>query len=200
MTKAEIVTEVALRTGRASGDVTDIAIEAAILYITLNVEALRRELTTTTIPGRPYYDLRSVPGAYRGFIIAKIDDGLPLNRIPSWDEYQALIAEETETNRDEPSRFIPYDDYLYLYPTPKDAQTLTLFCSIMEMDADSISLPDEWKECMFELVSYQVYKNKGMATSEAASAHRAEAENWIRLLGKNGNDKESFGSIQYNDM
>lgn len=200
ITKSQIQTEVARRAGRNSSDVTDAEIEAAILYLTLRVELLRSELTTSTVAGRAYYDLRSVPSHFRGYIVAKIDDGEPLERIRSWADYQSLISDETSADRGEPEAFIVYDDYIYLHETPDAVYTLTLYCSVMEMNADSISVPDRFAECLYELVTYHVLKNKGMADSDQGKSALAHAMEWIKLFQSNELDKLNVDCVQYNDI
>ncbi len=200
MTKAQIQTEVARRTGRSTTEITDTEIEAAILYLTAKLEILHKELTTNTVAGQAYYDLRAVPSHFRGYIIAKIDDNEPLERIRSWADYQTLISGETEAMRGEPSAFIVHDEYLYLHDTPDKEYTLTLYCSVMEKDADDISVPDRMTECVYELVTYHLLKNKGLGNSDQARTALAHAMEWIKLFEDNELDKLNVDTAQYNDI
>lgn len=206
LTKTQIITEVKRRTGRGSADVTNAEVEAALEFFTLNLPALYKECTTTTVIGQPYYDLRSFPKLFQQMTAIKIEnpdnalDNDILGKIDSFAHYQWLVADNQESDYDQPDRHLIYNDYLYVYPTPDKAYPLTIFTRVYEDDADNISLPYSYREPVYELTCYEVYKNKGLAKSTQAMAHMESFGRWLNAFTKLEADKTDVNNVQFTDI
>lgn len=176
ITKENILTQVNSRTARAETDI-DSLIRAVLLDLTIDFPFLQGEFTTDTIAGQHNYTLGEVTINGKTIFLrkvtkVKVDDKGPLELINTWQEYQALIAEETSSDRKEPNRYIIYNGVLYVYPAPDTTYTLTLFASYIEMDAASIGLPDIFIEVLIEGVCFKLLESKGMGNTPQAIVHK----------------------------
>lgn len=164
ISKASILAEVNSRTARLETNI-DSLLKAVLLDLTIDFPFLKGEFTASTIKGQPDYTLSNIQ---RIVTVVKIDNNRPLNEINTWEEYQALIAEETESNWNTPDRFIVNNRVLYLYPTPNDTYTLTIFSSCIEKDVDSIELDDNFEEVINSGCEFMLYRSKGLGSTPAA--------------------------------
>jgi hypothetical protein len=133
----------------------------------------------------------------------RLDDGDredTFAKIYSFDEYQSLIAGETSSDYDEPEAYIIWNDFLYVYPTPKLAYTLRIFAKIYEQNVDAINMPDDLEEAIISYVCYEVLKNKGLGGSDEAKGHLQNALNLINVFNKLETYKIPPTNIKYNDI
>lgn len=204
MVTADILTEVRRRTQRGTADVTFVELESALTFLTLAIPTLYKECTTPTIAGRAYYDLQSLPKKFKQLTAVNCtggDSDVVLEKIDSWKDYQSAIIDETTADYDQPSRYVVYNDYIYVYPTPDTADyTLTLFAKVFEDDSDSILLPDVYREPIYELTCFEVYKNLGLGTSDMAKSHFENYLRWQNAFNKLEAEKIEADSVQYNDL
>jgi hypothetical protein len=201
--KATIQTETARRLGRTTSDVTDYEIKSALQIITMAIPVLKGECTCDTVVGQGKYDLRSLPNKFKSVDIVSVDDGdndATFKKIGNFEDYQDMVIGETSADYDEPEYFIVYNDFLYIFPTPDDTYTLRLFSDIYERDADAITLPDEYEECVISLTCAEVLKNKGMAESDEAKGHLSSGYRYIAEFNKLANNKVNIDQINYNDI
>jgi len=167
ISKSTILAELNKRTGRAETNI-DSLLKAILLDLTIDFPFLRGEFYRSTEAGTPDY---GVGDTLRKVTAVKIDDKEPLKIINTWEEYQELIAEETEADRDEPTRYIIHDRILYLWPTPDGIYTLTIFSSYIERDVDSIDLEDNFEELLIQGCCFKLYESKGLGASPPAVLH-----------------------------
>lgn len=195
LSKANILTEVNKRTGRAETDIDSI-LKAVLLDLTIDFPFLIGEFYTSTIKGQPDYSLEDT---YRKVSLVKVDDKTPLFELNTWEEYQTLIAEETESNEGEPKCWILHNRVLYLHPTPDKVYTLTIFSSYIERDVNSIDLDDNFEEVLITGCEFMLYRSKGLGTSP-------EAILALKLYEKQKEDLkkvysgESADKIEYHDI
>jgi len=167
ISKSTILAELNKRTGRAETNI-DSLLKAILLDLTIDFPFLRGEFYRSTDPGTPDY---GVGDTLRKVTAVKIDDKEPLKIINTWEEYQQLIAEETEADRDEPSRYIIHDRILYLWPTPDAIYTLTIFSSYIERNVDTIDLEDNFEEVLIQGCCFKLYESKSLGASPPAVLH-----------------------------
>ena len=202
ITKEDILTQVNSRTARRETDI-DSLIRAVLLDLTIDFPFMQGEFTTDTIAGQHNYTLGEVTINGKTIFIrkvtkVKVDDKGPLEKINTWQEYQEMIAEEVESDRDEPNRYIIRDGVLYVQPAPDTEYTLTLFASYIEMDADSIGLSDIFTEVLIEGVCFKLLESKGMGGSKQALVHQAlykEAVGKIQRIHFEGGDRVAYIDI-----
>lgn len=204
LTKSGIITECMRRTARSSNDVTQVEVEAALEFLTMSVPALYKECTTNTVTGQAYYDLRSFPKLFQQLTAVRLEgsnDDNVLTKIDSWVDYQTAIVDEVEADYDEPDQYIIYDDMLYVYPTPdSDDYKLRIFTRVYEDNADDIQLDTRFREPLYDLTCYEVFKNKGLATSTQAQSHFESFARWLNAFNKLEGEKIEPESIRYNDI
>ena len=129
--KAEILTHLNGELNRTETNI-DQHILAALKNLSLSNEFLWVETTVPTIAGRPYY---SLPLDYIKKLSIKISTNNSL-RLIDWGEYQALIANETSADYDEPDRFCIHGGFWYPYPTPDAIYTATLFYNAIILESE----------------------------------------------------------------
>ena len=194
ISKSKIIEEVNSRTARKETNI-DSLLKAVLLDLTIDFPFLKGEFSTTTIKGQADYtlsDTQRIP------TMVKINDKTPLNEINTWEEYQNLIAEETESNWDTPNRYIIHDRVLYLYPTPNDIYILTIYSSYIERNVDSIALDDNFEEVLNSGCEFMLYRSKGLGTSPAAvlalQLYEKQKEGLKKIYS------ESAKRVEYNDI
>jgi len=194
LSKANILTQVNKRTARSETDI-DSLLKAILLDLTIDFPFLKGEFYRSTIAGQPDY---GVGDTFRNVTSAKIDDKEPLIKLNTWEEYQKLIEEETESDWEEPTRWIIHDRILYLWPTPDKIYTLTIFSSYIGRDVDSIDLEDNFEEVLIEGVCFKLYESLGSGSSPQAQVHLG--------LYRDGSEKlkriysESSERVEYHDL
>lgn len=199
--KAYIKSEVARRTERSVSDVTDAEISAAIQFISMKVPALVAECTTSTVAGQEAYELASFPKIFKRVDAVRLDEPDnkdALGEIKSFEDYQTKLA--NATTNDEPTGFIVWGDYLYLYPTPDAVYTLRLFAQVFERNADYIELPDAYTEPIISYTAYNVLKNKGMGAGDEARSHFSDGDMWVNAMLKLEQEKIRPDNVQYSDI
>lgn len=199
--KSYIQTEVARRIERSVADVTDAEIASAIQLISMRVPALVAECTTATVIGQEAYELASLPKKFKRVEAVRLDEPDnkdALGEIKSFEQYQSMLANATEN--DEPSSFIIWGEYLYLFPRPDAVYTLRLFAQVFERDASSIELPDSFLEPIVSYTAYNVLKNKGQGAGEEARAHFADGDMWVSEMNKIESEKIRVDYVQYTDL
>lgn len=163
--KLNILTEVNKRTARAETDIDSI-LKAVLMDLTIDFPFLKKKHTDiSTVKGTPNY---SLDDTWRKIELIKINDKAPLEKINTWEEYQELIAGETESNWREPKTYIIYNRILYLYPTPDKIYTLTIFTSYIGRDVNSIDLDDNFEEVLITGCEFMLYRSKSLGTSPPA--------------------------------
>jgi len=194
LSKAAILVEVNNRTGRSETDIDSI-LKAVLLDLTIDFPFLKGEFYRSTIAGTPDY---GVGDTIRNVELVKIDDKDPLIKINTWEEYQQLIAEETEADRDEPTRYIIHDRILYLWPTPDAIYTLTIFGSYIERNVDTIDLEDNFEEVLIQGCCFKLYESKSLGASPPAVLHLNLYKDAVDKLKRIYS--ESAERIEYNDI
>jgi len=194
ISKTTILTEVNSRTARAETDIDSI-LKAVLLDLTIDFPFLKGEFYRSTIAGTPDY---GVGDTIRNVELVKIDDKDPLIKINTWEEYQKLIAEETEADRDEPTRYIIHDRILYLWPTPDDVYTVTIYSSYIERDVNTIDLEDNFEEVLIEGACFKLYESKGLGASPPAVLHLNLYKDQVDKLKRIYSD--SHDRVEYNDI
>ncbi|HPV97924.1 MAG TPA: hypothetical protein PLZ78_08870 [Spirochaetota bacterium] len=197
--KANILTEVNRRCNRNLSNV-NYEIRAVLIDYSLVSETVCTEATTNVVAGTASYDLLTFPEPFRTADAVKIDDNDPLVRIRTMAEYQALIADETSADRDEPEAYLIYNNMIYLHPTPDTTYTMTIYASSIQMDEDSILLPDHMEEMLIEGVCYKVYEGLGQGKAAHAIPHLENYVNYRQKFIGLENRKASTGSAAYNDI
>lgn len=197
--KADILSEVNKRCERAETDIDSI-LKAVLRDLTITFPFLHVEAETSTQAGKANYNLEDFPENIRKVDIVKIDDGEPLDEIRTFTDYQTLIAEETSADYDEPTSFIVYRDVLYLWPTPDDVYTLTVFASVLEDDVDDIDLPDRFEEAIIEGCCFKLYESLGEGNTEAAKVHLGLYTDAVNKLRSLEIEKSNAKSVVYNDI
>lgn len=204
LTKTGVIAECIRRTARSSSDVTSVEVEAALEFLTMSVPALYKECTTRTVEGQAYYDLRPFPKLFQQLTAVRLEgsaDDNVLTKIDSWSDYQKVVVDETSADYDVPDRYIIYDDFLYVYPTPdSDDYTLRIFTRVYEDDADDIELADRYREPLYDLVCFEVFKNKGLATSQQAQSHFESFARWLNAFNKLESEKIEPEAVRYTDI
>ena len=199
--KAYLKSEVARRTERSLADVTDAEISAAVQQITMRIAALVAECTTDTVAGQASYELASFPKKFKRVESVRIENGQnnsPLVEIKSFDDYQNMVANETQNGT--PDQYIIWGDYLYLYPTPDAVYTCRLFAQVFERSADVIELNDSFTECLIQLTAYNVFASKGQSADAEAQGFAMNGEKWLQMLETLERNKIKPDNVQYNDM
>jgi len=197
--KADILSEVNRRCNRNLSTI-DYELRAILVDYSLDIETYCIEAYCSTVAGIASYDLLAFPEAFRTVDAVKVDDNEPLQRIRTFAEYQALIADETSADRDEPEAYIVYNNMIYLHPTPDAVYTLTLFASSIQNDADSIGLPDYMTEMIIEGVCWKVYESLGQGQMPYATTHMNSYLNSKQKFLALENKKASSGSAAYCDV
>lgn len=197
--KANILTEVNRRCNRNLSTI-DYEIRAVLIDYSLVSETVCLEAYCSTTAGVASYDLNAFPEPFRTPDAVKIDDNDPLIRIRTMNEYQALIADEGTADRDEPEAYLIYNNSIYLHPTPDTTYTLTIYASSIQMDEDSILLPDYMEEMLIEGVCYKVYEGLGQGKAVHAVPHLENYVNYKQKFLGLENRKASTGSAAYNDI
>lgn len=196
LSKSGIKTEVASRTGRSSSEISDYMIREVLVDLTLQLEGYLIYATANTIAGQANYPIRSFPELFKDVDRIKINDKKPLNRIPNWKDYLNLIAEETSSDRDEPTDFIIYADVLYLWPTPDAVYTINLWASKVEFDGDDMDIPDYFEPALVEGLCNLTYSSKGMGHLPKAVDHLNKYVNFKNALLEVEQKKASTGQAQ----
>lgn len=195
ITKTTILTQVNKRTGRAETDI-DSLLKAVLLDLTIDFPFLIGEFYRSTIKGQPDYTLEDT---HRKVSLVKIDDKAPLYELNIWEEYQTLIAEETESNEGEPKCWIIHNRVLYLHPTPDKEYTLTIFSSYIERDVESIDLDDNFEEALITGCEFMLYRSKGLGTTPSAvlamQLYTKQKEDLKKVYSGESADK-----VQYQDI
>lgn len=194
LSKENILTEVNKRTARVETDIDSI-LKAVLLDLTIDFPFLKGEFTTPTEAGQPDYSLGDI---HRKVTLVKIDDKDPLEKINTWEEYQELIAEETESNRKEPKSYIIHDRVLYVYPAPDKEYTLTIFSSYIERDVETIGLDDNFEEVLIEGSCFKLYESKGIGSSPPGQVHLGLYTKAVEQLKRIYS--ESADRVEYTDM
>lgn len=198
ITKTNIISEVALRTGRSQAEVRDNLIKSVLQDILITIPALHSEYTTETVKGQKEYDFNGLP---IGDIVAiNIGDKEPLSKISSMKEYKALIAEQGESEYDEPTHYLIEGQYVYLFPIPKDVYDLNVLLSDIDLSVDDIKLPDKYFECLVEGVCFKVYESKGLASKPEAQAHSQIYGRLLVQLEAQFSGNKNRGSTRYRDI
>lgn len=196
LSKSGIKAEVASRTGRNSSEISDYLIREILVDLTLNLEGYVIYATANTISGTPNYTLKSFPEEFKDVDVVKISNKEPLKRIPSWKDYQALIAEETSADYDEPKHFIIEDDILYLYPTPNDVYPIHLWGTKVEFDDDDMDVPNYFEPAIVEGLCNLLYSAKGLGHLPKAQDHLQKYINFKASLMGVEQKKASAGICQ----
>jgi len=194
LSKETILTEVNKRTGRKETNI-DSLLRAVLLDLTIDFPFLKGEFTTPTEAAQPDYTLDDI---HRKVSLVKINDKDPLEKINTWEEYQELIAEETESNRKEPKRYIIHNRVLYLWPTPDKIYTLTIFSSYIERDVDTIDLDDNFEEVLIEGSCFKLYESKGIGSSPPGQVHLGLYTKAVGQLKRIYS--ESADRVEYHDI
>ena len=140
---------------------------------------LWREAARDTQIGTKYY---STPDNYRDKLVIKIGSNLPLKKI-TFSEYQYYIANETEDNQGEPVVYAIQGDFFYLYPTPDEVYTITLYysCFVLEVEniegvdadaVDNITFKDIYRKALNTKTLAEVCKT--LELKKDAAAYEAE--------------------------
>jgi len=202
ISKDNILSEVNSRTGRAESSIDNL-IKAILLDLTIDFPFLKREVYTGTVAGQADYAIDEFTGDniteyFRTVLFGKIDDNEPLIEFANFEAYQEAIADETQADWDEPEYFIIYDGVLYLYPTPDDSYTVTLFVTSVLNDPDNIILPDMFEEAIIEGCCFKLYEAKGQANNPAAKVHLSLYQDMVRKLKRLHNFP--INQVTYNDI
>lgn len=198
ITKSNIKSEVASRTGRSTAEVTDNLIKAILLDILVTIPALHSEYTAVTVVGQQEYDLSGLP--LGDIVVINIDDGEPLGKISSFEAYKNLIANNTSADYKEPKYYIIEGQYLYLYPTPDAEYNLNIVMSDIDLDVEDIKLPMKYYECFVEGTAFKVYEKLGMGNKPEAQVHM---QIYARLLGQLAvqfSENKFVGKTTYRDI
>ena len=192
-----IKSEVAGRTGRSISEITDYMLREILVDLTLELDGYLIYATASTIAGQANYPVKSFPELFKNVDVVKWNNKTPLRRIATWKDYQALIAEETVSDRDEPEAFIIYDDVLYLHPTPaNDGDTIHLWGSKVEFDEDDFDVPDYFEPAIVEGLCNVLYSAKGLGYLPKAQDHANKYQRFKNQLAVLGQHKASNGSGQ----
>lgn len=195
ISKQNILAEVIIRTARTDLTNIDSILKAVLLDLTIDFPFLKGEFYRSTVAGTADY---GVGDTLRNVALVKIDDKAPLEKINTWEEYQALIAEETASDRAEPKRYIIHNKVLYLWPTPDKVYTLTIFSSYIERDVDTIDLDDNFEEALIEGSCFKLYESKGIGSSPPGQVHLGLYTKAVEQLKRIYS--ESADRVEYHDI
>ena len=196
LSKTTIVNEVANRTVRNSSEITDPMIREVLIDLTLEMDNYAIYATASTIVGKANYSLKSFPELFKNVDVVKVNNKEPLKRIPNWQNYQDLIAEQTSADYDEPEFFIVYDDVLYLFPWPDAIYTIHLWGTKVEVNDTDIDAPDYFEPAIIEGLCNLLYSSKGLGHLPKAQDHLAKYQSFKAALAGLGQKKVSAGHVQ----
>lgn len=196
LNKANLIAEVAARTGRSTSEVTNEMVREVLIDLTIDLEGWFLKATASTLAGTAEYSLRSFPEQFKDVAVVKINDKAPLKRIPSFKHYQLMIAEETSADWEEPEAFIAHNDVLYLHPTPKAASTITLYALKIEINQDDIDLPDYYEPALIQGLCFVLYQSKSQGHLAQAISHRDSYANHKYKISTMELERKSAGVVQ----
>ena len=205
--KADILSNLNTELERSENDI-DLYIKRALRNIVTRIPAIKKTATFTLVAEQANYDKNTsgFPTDLRDIISIKIWDGTeysePLDRIPSWDMYLIESAGKSTSNSGEPTEYIMKYKTLYLYAKPDSAKTYVCYMeySAIEIDPDSITLDDDFTDCLQYAVNFYYLASKGLAQQGQAQ------DNWglyldelIRINGLQ-DSRDGAKSVSYTDL
>jgi hypothetical protein len=191
MTKAEILAVIKTRTGRT--DLTDIDSEllAVLIDMTARHAFLKSSEEQSWVDGTASYDFpdnaNKILDITEKLTSASAGDTTRVSKISFRDYLNRNIGANDEG---EPQYYAVYNKKIYVYPTPNDTYTGTVYYQYLHpSDLDNILLDDEFKECVVEGTCFKIMEGLGIGATEGA-IHYQNYENQLSVLARNARDEE----------
>lgn len=197
--KAEILSQVNSETARAETNIDDI-IRDVLTDLSLDIDTPVKHAYCRTEVGTAIYDLSSYPEIFKKVDCVKINTGEPLKKIESLEQYQALIADETTADYDEPDSYFIHNNAVYLYPTPDAIYNLNMFATTVEADENDIDVDDVCKPAIVQGCIYRLYASKGLGANTFAQTHLQLYMQWKEKLVSFFSNRTRNGQAKYNDI
>ena len=145
----------------------------------LYIPELETSATADTVDGTAY-----ISSPADTLIVREIydtDNNLRLNWMP-WSEYIGRTDRTTAANEGKPTKWHRQGGYIFLYPTPDDAYTMTIYYKKRVADltgTDVTAIGAEWDDIILEIAHYygRMWNNeydKAKISKEAAKEKIAE--------------------------